>query len=692
MPIRELRPCRSASDATATAVPPRAAARPGRTPRLARTAATLSLSLLAACLAACGDAETARRVDADRAITEIASEYRRSIATRTADSADRTAGELTALLARAGSIAASGTQQSAASVLAANIALALAGVEAERSRDYESTIRQARSIVANAAEAAAALAAVADAQAGLTLSSDRTLLQARRAEAEASLRAAQQAARQLEDPVAALSAAAVERRQAVTALEQQAEELRRQANAVDAMAGFPLIETRAGVLEQVREARTALSLEELALASMRPELDVANAMLVANQALVSAADNALSELDNFASTLRGDADRSRTESDRLRKAADETLARLRELQSGPLAQSYERAMSALDQAASQAGRASGELGSIGARTKLSAESMRAALLAQQAASAEQDALLHARLAAASTLFGGEAKQRPEMDAATTRRTELVEAAKGSLTGAIEMLDQMPDNQTPALMRGRAALQGTLAVLEGRVDAAPAPGSATTPGSAGASAPRGSTYTTFGPGFPSSDALLAAFQAAESDPSAGMQAGRRGLAVSRREFADLLRLGFAVGEDMAPLLTAVTERFGAEAAMGMMSGMSSGPGGAGGIPNVTYKAIERDGRRILAAVASTGETTELELVQVGNAWYAVADAVFKDADPAMLAQVSQMGPMMEMMRGPMKAAFAEVAQKVRAGEISSAEQIEQALMEAMARQMGGFGGG
>jgi hypothetical protein len=123
-------------------------------------------------------------------------------------------------------------------------------------------------------------------------------------------------------------------------------------------------------------------------------------------------------------------------------------------------------------------------------------------------------------------------------------------------------------------------------------------------------------------------------------------------------------------------------------MGIMSGMSTGPGGGAGIPSVTYKAIERDGRRVLAAVASTGETTELELVQVGSAWYAVADPIFKDVDRSMLAQMSQIGPMMDMMRGPMKAAFAEVAQKVRSGEISSAEEIQRALMQAMARQMGG----
>lgn len=648
-----------------------------------------ALGLVSLGAAACGDAETARRVAADRTLTEAAAQYRRTMLTASADSGDATAGELSSLLARLDGAGGSAEQQSAASALASSIANSLANLELDRARQLESTARHARTIVGNTAFAAASLANLAEVQGSISLAGDRTFVQERRAAAEAELRAAQAAVRELEGPVAQLVASTGETRGLLTGLEVAAEDLRRQANSVDAILALPLVEQRAVLQGQSRTVRTSLALEELSLGSLRPELDFANASLVASQGVIAASNSALNELDNFASTLTGDADRSRAEADRLRKAAVETLARLKELQAGPLAETYERVQRAIEQAASNAGRAGGGMERIGERGRLAAEITRGAMYAQQAASAEQESILFAQLASAGTLFGGESGQRAAIEEASARRGAAIGEATAAFQAALEVFDRM-NVEEPAVARGRFAVEGMIALLEGK----PQPGAGGTPGAApafgGAPVPTTAAATTFGPGFPSVEALISAFEAAESDPAKGLETSRRGIAVSNRDLADVIRLGFSTAEDMLPLITAVTERFGPEAATALLSGGAGGSGG--GFGATQFKTIERGGQRVLVTIAADGQSVELPLIQVGAAWYALADKAMGDLDPAAIAMLRQMSGMAESMRGPMKAAFAEVAAQVRSGSISSPDQLQAAMMAAMQKAMSGGGGG
>jgi hypothetical protein len=146
--------------------------------------------------------------------------------------------------------------------------------------------------------------------------------------------------------------------------------------------------------------------------------------------------------------------------------------------------------------------------------------------------------------------------------------------------------------------------------------------------------------------------------------------------------------------MEPLMTAVEEKFGAEGAKSLGSGMGGMGGGMGGgmnpgmgISGLTKKSF--DGNK---AVYTDSAGQEVNFVFTSSGWKIDLLAAMP---PAQAAMMEQAGPMIDMVMKPMGDAMKTLADRVRAGEFNSAEEvaaaIQQQLMEAMTGGMGGGGG-
>ncbi len=645
--------------------------------------ATTSLSL-----GGCRDAEDGPRVRSQEQIAVVANNFRKAMILQTAENGAETSKELESLLGQLTDV--TDDQRGPAALLTSNIAREIGSIRTAAIRAGETQARYDRDVIVSAAESAAALEALADAEGALSLGDDRQLLQGQKAAAEAALKGLQDAVNQLQRPIDQLRASSSSKKNELTALDQKADELRRKANESDAKAALAYVEEGATVKGQARQVKVALAGDEIQLNTLEPELGIANIAASAAQSVAAAANAAMGELENYSSALKTDADGLRKRADELRKVAADATAKLVEEANGAMATAYEQADAILAKALSSAGGASGDLGKAAAQAKLAAQAAIGNLYAEQAAGLTSQIGLFQRLASAGTLFGGESGQKEAIAALSTKREEAITKAKDAYTAVNDMLGGM-NAEDPNVIRTKAAIEGSLAALEGRkVEAAPgaAPGAASTAG-AGFAQSSGTLITTGG-GFPSKEELVAAFTASRSDPEAAIALLRRGWAFNGpqgREFFDAI-MGLA--DAMMPVLVAARDKFGAEA----VKGLDAQAGGAGFNPLTgTFEQVDRGDKSYLKVAGKDGTTKELELVQVNGAWFVRGDAVFGGMDPQEAQMAKAMLPMFKAMAGGLRTAAEEVAAKIKSGEITSADQIRGAIQEAMKNMAPppGFGG-
>jgi hypothetical protein len=117
---------------------------------------------------------------------------------------------------------------------------------------------------------------------------------------------------------------------------------------------------------------------------------------------------------------------------------------------------------------------------------------------------------------------------------------------------------------------------------------------------------------------------------------------------------------------------------------MGGGMGGGMASPGSMGKLTKKS--NDGS---TAVYSTEKGDELTFVKTSSGWKV---DMLSQMDPAQAEMMAQVAPMMGMMIGPMKKACTDLAAKIRSGEITSADEVQGALQQAMMQGMGGGRGG
>jgi hypothetical protein len=646
--------------------------------------APLAIALLAGAtsilpLTGCKDGTIESQVAVQRELDQIASDYRSAAMVRSPLTLDESIKRIESLATKASGLSGgSPEQQGAAAVLTASIAQTAAELHLENARALARQLASDRGLAAATANAAAALQSLADATANVSLGQDREFLAESRDAAQTALRQAQEALKQVEGPMGELRTGIAGQREQLAALQAQADDLRRRAIEAGASAGFPLVEEAADVKADARTVRTAVALNELKLAELEPEAAIVNDQLVTAQGLKSASDAALGELDNFATELSNDAQTTSKAADEFRKATEALLAQIAE-RTTALNTSFDTIEAALTKAESSAGRAgsgSRELATTARNAKLSAQAALGALLAERAAQLTAQIDLHTTLGNAGQLFGGSAKQGEAIAALTTAREEIVTRAKEKLVEAVGSTGEPSESDRPATVATRNALNGMIAVLEGKAaaPASPTPAGAAAPAGAGAAA-----VAPTGPGFPSPDEMVAAMTSKNPEDSYRLVGAFHATNPEARALVGFLR---STVEDMRPLIDAASAKFGPEA----LSSLSSGPSTQFVTASI---ASSTDTTAVVSGTTFAGTTESVTLVKIGDGWYVDADALVAEMSPeerAAMQAASSMQAQMPGMRGAMKAAASAVAAKITSGEITSPAEIQTALTQELMQQM------
>ncbi len=656
--------------------------------------APLAVALLAGSstllVTGCKDSTLESRAASQATIRTVAAEFEKAMAKHLAQESDASLQTLASLHAQLeGLRETSGEQQAAAGLLSASIAQTAANLEFGQALEMSRALQHERLRTAAAADAAATLSAIAQAHKDIPLTAERTYLQEQKRAGENSLRAAQEALQQLEGPMGELRARVSERKSELAALQGAVEDLRRRAIEAGAMAGFPLVEQAAVEREKIRDVRASVSVDELELSRLEPDHARTNLAHEGAKGVVAAADGAMDELESFAQTLASESAASSKAAEEYRALVETRLADIAKARED-LKASYASAEQFLTKAINGAARSSSarnEVARHGKAAKRSAQASLAALFADQAANATSDIQLHLALAGADELFGGAAKQQAAIDGLNQEREAALNRAKEVLVEAIGEIGEPQDSDDGATRGVRNALNAMLASVDSQlanpigtaVEAKPA--AAAPSGGASAAGDDGEVYRTGG-GFASLDEFESLLSGA--DPKAATDAlakSFRAATPAGRAMADGM---IAMVSALDPVMDAVTEKWGADAAKAMAS---ANPFLSGGVKPGAKGATKAE----YTLPGAMGQEQKMVLVKEGDAWFVDADQMLPGGDiPPEMA--GMMTGMLKSMAESMRSSATKVAERIRSGEISTPEELQAELMQAMMSGMGGLGGG
>lgn len=636
-------------------------------------------------LQGCKDEALEAHAQAQVTIRKVADEFSTVMAKHLAQESDASIKTLTSLQSQIDGVReVSNEQRAAAGVLSASIAQATAEVEYSQAIAVGRSLQHDRLYVAAVADAAATLRSISDSQKNVSLASDRTYLQEQKKIGETSLKAAQDSLKQLEGPLSQLKTRIEERKGEIAALQANVESLRRKAIEAGALPGFPFVEKAAEEKAKVRDARSSVSNDELELSRVEPEHTRANLAHDGAKSVVSAAGVAMDELENFASTLSSESALTSKTADEYRALVETRLGEVSKRRDDLKAiyASIEQHLTKAVSAASNANQARGPIAENGKSAKLSAQATLATVLADQAANASADIQLHTALASAGDVFGGNAKQQAAIDALTKERDELISRAKETLVDAIGQLGEPSDSDKTATKGLRTSLNAMLAHVEGK--AAPAgPAAPTANGAAGnAAAPATNAYKS-GPGFASTDEFEAFMGGASKDlqSSKKFAGALRSTTVTGRAMAD----GMAeLVSSMDPIFQAAVEKWGDAAAAAVAAGNPLGGRAVAGAKSETKAEY--------TVAGAMGKEQKMVLVKDGNAWFVDIESMIPGGASAPPAAAEMLSSIFKGMAASMKKASADIADRIRSGAISSADQLQQELQKAMMSGLGGMMGG
>ena len=640
-----------------------------------RPLAAVTAKLVAGCIATvlvagCNDPELEKQAAFERQFNEVAAEYAKTLGGRpdllSTNPSDESITALRAVADKAkGLSGGSAGQQTAARSLAASVYRTSASIELARAAWLESGEEIVRGLVLSASGLAADLEAVASSAEGMDLSSARGKADAAKSNGAKSMRALQESVRQLEGPASQLNDQISKSSARLSELGQEVAVLLRKARESSATAGLALVEEAAGIKTEARGLARKTAENQIAAESMMAESRLVSAQLREAQGLQAAATAALDLMNGFEADIDGQATKCRELASELRRSADTLMKSIADERAGALNAAYEAASTDLANAAADAD-------SDALRHTLTCEELRMHVTRITGLGAQGRMLASASGAGASGLT----------DLKSAAETAIA-ALKEKATAAADQFANMGEDPATAGLKTYA--DGVKKMADAlTVDMLMNPPSpqkaASSSGRSGAGAATA--------GGDDLDAIVAKLNDAASDP-----------ATSAKMFIDLVDdsnanakamkdMMSSVMTAMQPLMEAMAEKFGAESLATLGGGMGGVMGGGMASPGSMGKLTKKsnDGS---TAVYSTEKGDELTFVKTSSGWKV---DMLSQMDPAQAEMMAQVAPMMGMMIGPMKKACTDLAAKIRSGEITSADEVQGALQQAMMQGMGGGRGG
>jgi hypothetical protein len=646
--------------------------------------------LVAGCLATtlvvgCGDPELAKQAAFEKQLNEVAVAYADTLGSRpdllSAQPTEESIQALRSLADKTKSLS-GGTakQQEAARALSASMSRTVGSLELARAAWIESGHQIVRDMALSAASLAADLDAIAGAAGSLNLADATNEARAARDGSAAAARELQEAANSLKGPASQLAARMSEGNARIAQFNQEAAVLLRKARESSPSAGLAFVEEAADIKTEARAVQTAVSASSIEADAIGTDLALTQGALAAAESLSGAGARALELIDAFGSDVKGQAEKTRALAGELRRNAESLMKGIADERAGALKSAYENASTDLENATSNGGGSSDDARALG--NLLTSESLR---------------LLTTRLAG----IGAQARMLgptggAELDALKAEAEALIATLREKSTAAADMLASEAEDSPLADFKKHvdAVKKSADEMTVEKLLAPPAPVEEKKPAAARAGGSSGRSMSGSGAGIQDLDAFVAKLASLSNDPTAASKAFADAIDDSTPAAKAMKSMVVSFGEAMAPLTEAMTEKFGSANLGGMGGGMGGGAMGGmsvdpSSLSNMTQKS--NDGSR---AVYSAG-AQEIVFVKTSSGWKvdlleAVRGAGMSDE------QIEQMAPMMGAMMGPMvasmKKAATEIAEKVRSGELASAEEVSAALQQAMARGMGGGMGG
>ncbi len=374
----------------------------GRRHRLGGAVASVLL-LTGGVLVGCEDSAAEQRVDAQRTILAASADFRNAtVGTVTVEDEEFESRqqELNALIGRVSNLPnADPGQQAAGGMLAAEALSELASMHLAHAQTMQRQQRFDRRKIQHALDAAGRLSARADAQAELTTSSERAMLQGQRDAAEESLNELNRQIGALEGPIAdrldrnAQDVAEADR------LREEANDLIRLAIELGHANGFPSFQQAIDIRRDADGIDFDVSLRELELEyELQPQHELVELQIHHLRSAVESIRNTLAEFDRLDEQLTGDLDATRQQVSALVQEISRSVDGLSDRVRSDLAEQYEQAGEYLQRAVTQARQAAGRLrgDQAGAARMLQvkvSESLGSALKSQAAAMGDHADLL-----------------------------------------------------------------------------------------------------------------------------------------------------------------------------------------------------------------------------------------------------------------------------------------------------------
>lgn len=645
----------------------------------ARSLATLVAGCLATVLVVgCNDPELERQAAFERQFKQVASEYAEVVGGRpdllSVSPTEESIAALRAVADKAkGLSGGSAGQQKAAREFAASVMRTSASIQLARATWLESSEDVVRGLALSASSLAADLEAIASAAEAMDLTGSRSDSEGTKSESSSEARALKDALQELEGPAGTLNDEISQANSRLAELGQEAAVLLRKARESSASAGLAFVEEAAAIKTEARNLAKTTSMNQIEADAMSGEAKVVGGALQAAEGVRDAATSALDLINSFESSIDGEAAKARDVAKNLRSVASTLMKSIADERAGALKAAYEAA--AADMAA-----AAGDTESDALKNSLLSDELRLRVTQIMGLGAQGRMLASAggdRASGLSDLKG----------AAETAITELKEKA----TAAADQFASAGED--PALASLKGYVDGVKKMADGlTVDLLMNPPKAAEAKVASGSKSSGRSMSGAGGASEADlDALVARLNALEGPAANEMMLELIDDSTpTGKAMKDML--GSAVSM-MKPLTDAVAEKFGADAAAKLAEGLGGRQaGGMGsslrlgdGMNGLTKKSV--DGA---TAVFTTEDGTEIRFTSSSGSWKLDAAATMSEEQAA---QLQQLAPMLSMMMAPMKKAATAVADRVKAGEFASAEEVGAALQQEMMKSMGGgFGGG
>lgn len=630
-------------------------------------------SLAAGCLATflivgCNDPELEKQAAFERQFNEVAAEYAKTLGGRpdllSASPSSESIDALRSVATKAtGLSGGSSGQQAAARTFAASVHRTLASIELARAASLESSHEVVRGLAMSASSLAKDLDAVASASEEMDFSDSRGGTEAAKGASGQASRRLQEEVQRLEGPASQLAAEASKGTARLSELGQEVAVLLRKARESSPSAGLAFVEEAATIKTEARGVAKMAAGKQADADSMQGQARVASAQLKGAQGVQSAASAALELINGFEADVDGGAAKCRDMARELRNTAESLMKTVADERAGALKAAYEAAAADLASAAEAAG--------DGLRNTVLSEELRMQVTQIAGIGAQARMLAYAGGEGAAGL--GELKSAAE--AAITALREKSATAAGQFEGM---------GEDPVLAPMKNYVDGVKKLADGlTVEQLLAPPTV----EAKAGSKQTGRSMSAGGGAAGSEADLEALVAKIGAAGSGIGSARVMLdsvddsTGAGRTMKDMMSKTIRM---MEPLLAAVEEKFGPEGTAGLSGGM---------LPTTANGALTKksfDGR---TAVYTDGNGQDVNFVFTSGGWKI---DLLASMPPAQAAMMEQAGPMIDMMLTPMGNAMKKLAERVRAGEFTSAEEvsgaIQQQLMESMAGGMGGGMGG